>query len=93
MNNSSFVPPSAQDSELHSLSSGAYTDDTGTDVDSVPPATVPCSASAVKESLIQRATHRMSIRKNANINRDSLGENVLIPVSVRCLLGVGSLEE
>lgn len=79
VNNSSFVPPSAQDSELHSLSSGAYTDDTGTDVDSVPPAAAPCSASAVKESLIQRATHRMSIRKNANINRDSLGEHVLIP--------------
>ncbi|KAL1475470.1 hypothetical protein MTO96_037274 [Rhipicephalus appendiculatus] len=79
VNNSSFVPPSAQDSELHSLSSGAYTDDTGTDVDSVPPAAAPCSASAVKESLIQRATHRMSMRKNANINRDSLGEHVLIP--------------
>lgn len=68
--NSSFVPPSAQDSELHSLSSGAYTDDTGTEVDSVPPS---------KESLIQRATHRMSVRKNANINKDSLGEHVIIP--------------
>lgn len=79
VNNSAFVPPSAQDSELHSLSSGAYTDDTGTDVESVPPAAVPCSASTAKESLIQRATQRMSIRKNANINRDSLGEHVLIP--------------
>lgn len=69
--NSSFVPPSAQDSELHSLSSGAYTDDTGTDVDCVPPSS--------KESLIQRATHRMSVRKNADINRDSLGEHVIIP--------------
>ncbi|XP_054925644.1 axin-1 isoform X3 [Dermacentor andersoni] len=78
VNNSSFVPPSAQDSELHSLSSGAYTDDAATEVDSVPPA-APCSASAAKESLFQRATHRMSVRKNANVNRDSLGEHVIIP--------------
>lgn len=74
VNNSAFVPPSAQDSELHSLSSGAYTDDTGTDVDSVP-----ASSASAKETLIQRATHRMSVRKNANINRDSLGEHVIIP--------------
>lgn len=68
--NSYFVPPSAQDSELHSLSSGAYTDDTSTEVDTNPP---------MKETRSQRASQGAAIRKNANINRDSLGEHVIIP--------------
>lgn len=68
--NSYFVPPSAQDSELHSLSSGAYTDDTSTEVDANPP---------TKETRSQRASQGAAIRKNANINRDSLGEHVIIP--------------
>ncbi|CAN8002998.1 unnamed protein product [Ixodes hexagonus] len=69
--NSYYVPPSAQDSELHSLSSGAYTDDTSTEIDVNPP---------MKETRSQRASQGAAIRKNANINRDSLGEHVIIPV-------------
>lgn len=70
--NSYFVPPSAQDSELHSLSSGAYTDEASTDVDSIPP---------FKEKLSHRGntSQNAAIRKNAAINRESLGEHAIIP--------------
>ncbi|XP_064477783.1 axin-2-like [Ornithodoros turicata] len=70
--NSYFVPPSAQDSERHSMSSGAYTDDANTDVDSVPP---------FKEKTSHRCSNSQSaaIRKNASLNRDSQGEHVIIP--------------
>lgn len=72
----SFIPGSAQDSELQSLSSDAHTDETISLTDSVEGFSVTNSRKYLRQQ-------NRAMRQNANQNRDPFGQHTFIPRTQR----------